>query len=111
MLSNDQMKAAHFARQLDIHPDYKDSKNPGRTWGLEMYAGPDEEKMARQCEKDYKVGKKVLKSYTLSYSDKFTAGSAWQHLRPDDTEDFIIVEAGHIATSEAKRLAIFRSRK
>jgi hypothetical protein len=89
-LTQEQMEAAHFARQVDL--DLTED-GPADPTGRELY----------------EQGKAVLEQYTLSYSSRFVAGCA--RPRVPDHDGSILVDSGYIATSEARRIAYFRKRR
>ena len=108
MLTRDEMLAAHFARKLDLNPNYTvTGPERARAWSRE-HADPELNPNDQdESERMYRLGKKVLEKYTLSYSERFTV------LPPDvpaGVVGTIRVDAGHIATSPAYRLAAFRKR-
>ena len=101
-LTKEQMNAAHFARTVDRDPNLTGrDEERARVWALEMGDDPD------KCARAYRLGKEVLKDYTLTYSGRFTTIPPEV---PDDVVGRVWVNAGHIATTPAFRLAMFRKR-
>ena len=105
-LDKDNMRAAHFARQVDL-----EQRQPGES--VESYVKGTAKEAGRNATKDwqyYQLGKKVLAKYTLTYSERRIRGTAMPQV-PTDVVAFITVDAGHLAYNEAVRLAMFRKRR
>jgi hypothetical protein len=94
MLTQSQMNKGHLARQVALDP-------------LGQIATGDAEYDARRTEY-IAEGKQILKEYTLTYSERFTV---LPPETPADAAGVLKVDSGHLATSPAYRLAIFRKRK
>lgn len=106
MLSKKEMKAAHFVRFLDLMGDYADLRGEERAAAFARDTYPETE---GECGHDYQVGAAVLEKYTLAYSTRFVTGAARPTV-PTDITDVVAVSSGHLATSEASRLAMFKPR-
>ena len=88
-LSEDEMRAAHVVRQINLQP--------------EMMAYTTLQSKELEC------GRRVLEHHSLRYSKRVFAGLEAQLLETlQADEQAIVVSAGHIATNEAVRLAIFK---
>ena len=103
MLTADLMRNAHFAHSLDMDPDLK-GRGAARAaqWAREMGVNVD------RAKDEYRKGKVVLAQYTLTYSQRFVLGAVEPPV-PPDAAGAVRVPAGHIATNEAFRLAIFHA--
>jgi len=98
------MKAAHYARQTDLDPDLI-GKDQDRAAARARETGSDESKARDQ----YALGKEILALFTLTYSERFVVGTV-QPTVPENVVAYTTVDAGHLATSPAQRLALFRCR-
>ena len=99
-LTTVRMENAHFANQLRHDPNLPRGKSRPRAWAREM--GVDVE----QVVEDYENGLTVLERYRIRYSRRFVRGTAQPDI-PAKATASIAVDSGHIATSEALRLAYF----
>ena len=115
MLTRQRMKNAHFARTLDVDPDFDwiGEHKRGKEYGWKT-AGSEasleyRRAYAEQMQEKYASGKEVLKSYILTYSPPFVIGTRSPEL-PEGTVCTFPVDGGHTSTEKAIRLAIFRKR-
>lgn len=95
MLTTLDMQCAHVARQVSLDPT-----PPPSSGDAEVDA---------QFDRRIVIGQAVLKEYTLTYSRRYRVGTTMPSV-PEKAVGFIGVDAGHIATQKAHRLAIFKVR-
>jgi len=113
--------AGEFAKSLDDDFELKDvpPEKKGIAHFRNLYGGyvmsPEERKRGEEeAQAKYVKGKEILTDYSLSYSARFVKGAAdgkAEILEKYPDAEFLYVDAGYIATSEAERLAIFKPRK
>ena len=114
-LTNQEMRSAHFARCLDVDPDFnkKPENQRGRAYaasiGVDGSRG-DRYRYATQMQRKYERGKHVLGFYVLTYSPRFKKSAAEPDL-PTGTICTLAVGGEHIATPAVRRLACFRKRQ
>lgn len=96
------MEAAHYTTSLSRDANYLDLDGDAKAtaWAHEM--GLDEDEATER----YNAGVATLDIFTLGYSARFVRGTT-EPTMSAKTVDYIKVNAGHIASSEAQRLAVF----
>lgn len=120
-LTEEQMRAMHFARSVDLDPDFNDGAAAAKSfaWECETVIDPETEEIDRAATEAraaenvtlYEQGKALLKNYSLDYTHRrvVLSNADWQQL-PGDVSGALVVNAGHIATSPAYRIAYARLR-
>jgi len=96
-LTNEEMIAAHVARQISLDPS-------GPIYN--EIEGPDAKRMREQ----HRLGKKILRQYSLTYTHRYRIGTAHPDT-PANAAGILEVDSGHIATQEARRIAVFKHKR
>lgn len=99
------MMAAHYVRQVDFDGTLADLDNADKAAAQAGETGDD----PTRARERYDFGRRTLKVFTLTYSPRYQRGTPHPQI-PDDVAGWITISAGHIATAEAQRLALFRPR-
>jgi hypothetical protein len=95
-LTDEQMRAAHAARQDTLDPGPRQSSGDAEF---------DAEIDAR-----IEHGQQVLEQYTLQYSPRYRVGTVRPAV-PSNAVGALEVTAGYLAGQPCRRLAVFRPRK
>ena len=118
-LTIQEMKAAIFTRMCDVD-DHNSGIAAARYIAEQSYnwKGQLDERQYRKnieaAEAEYKLGKSVLKSHTLRYTDRSTVHTYANGRTPgqdNGRSGFLRVTAGYVGSMQAYQTAVFNPRK
>lgn len=117
-LTEQEMRAALFARYCDSHPNFANGElaaaETAEVW-YDQEGKADKATTRREKEEAvnrYRKGKEILSRYTLRYSDRTTVHTMADGSIPGEEEgdSALRIEAGHIGTAVAYTTAIFKKK-
>ena len=99
------MHAAHYSRQLDLNETLNDYSGSDRAAARAVASGQN----PIRAQSQYMLGVLLLELFRVEYTHCYARSTVPPPIA-DNVAGWITVSAGHIATIEAQRLALFRPR-
>lgn len=105
MLTEDQVRAMHFARACDSDPDFDTAEKAAIQYAFEDAGGYDDafERIKEKNLAKLARGQELLEAYSLHKTRRNQPHADWSNV-PENALGAHVVESGYIATSPAYRV-------